>query len=253
MAVETMPVLQQDLIGNVRRGPAGKTRFSNLGVKALVQNAKVDLWEGPTAAYVFPAAAQQMAVVSSSASDAAAGTGIQIVRIHYLDSDYNEQVENVTLNGVTPVLTTGLNILRINGMHAYAVGSTGDAVGNISLTNSGGTVTYGYIAATYTMSRQAIYTVPAGKYGYITHWQNSSGSTGTHFCRVSLRATTHDGVLLPGVFLAHDESATQNAAVEISFEIPLAMPPKTDVKLTAISDAANANVTAIGSFIGWIE
>ena len=194
-----------------------------------------------------------MAAVSSSASDAAAGTGIQIVRIHYLDSDYNEQVEDVTLNGVTPVLTAGLNILRINGLHAYAVGSSGAAVGNISLTNSGGTVTYGYITATYTSSRQAIYTVPANKYGYISHWQSSSGSTGTHFCRIALRATAHDGVLLPGVFLTHDETATQNAPIEVNFEIPLVMPPKTDVKLTAISDAANANVTAIGSFIGWTE
>lgn len=248
-----LPPLQQDLIGNARNYYPDKTRGFVFGRAPAVQNARVDLWEGPTTTYVFPVAPIQMAVVSTSASDTLAGVGLQKVLIHYLDTNYAPQVETVSLNGVTPVNTVATNILRVNAMHAAQVGTTGNAVGAISLTSVGGATTYGYISAGMNTGRQAIYTVPAGVNGYITHWQASSGSSGNHFCQMSLRATTHDGILYPGIFLVQDEQGSQNGGDHFTLPIPILIPAKTDVKISAISDNVAANVIALGSIMGWFE
>jgi hypothetical protein len=96
--------------------------------------------------------------------------------------------------------------------------------------------------------------VPAAKYGYISHWQTSSGTTsGTHFTQVQLRATTHAGVILPGLFLMQDEAGTLNNGYSITLPIPIRIPPMTDVKMTAVSDAANANAVVMGTIMGWFE
>jgi len=249
-----VPLLQEDLITNANGYYPNKSLGFALGYNPAVNNTYVDLWQGPTPNYVFPTTPQQMAVVSSSASDAAAGTGIQTVYIHYLDTNYNPQSEVVTLNGVTPVNTVATNILRINAFHAQTVGTTGAAVGNISLTNLGATVTYGYIPATNNTARQAVFTIPAGMNGYLTHWQASSGTvTGTHFTRVSIRATQHLGVLVPGVFLAQDEQGTLNGGGNASYTVPIRFPAMCDIKMSAISDAGSANAQTMGAMYGWIE
>lgn len=145
------------------------------------------------------------------------------------------------------------NILRVNGVHAIEVGSGGVAAGNISVTAVGGAVTYGYISIGSNTARQAVYTVPNGYNGYISHWQASSGSAGNHFAQTSLVATTHDGRLWPGVFLMQDELGTQNGGDNVNFPTPILIPSRSDVKLNAVSDAANANVTTLGAIMGWFE
>lgn len=249
-----IPLLQQDLIGNANNYYPNKSVGFVLGYNSNVNNTNADLWQGPTATYVFPAAAQQMQVVSTSANDAAAGAGVRTVLIHYLDVNYNEQSETVTLNGVTPVTTVATNILRINGLHAQSVGTGGVSAGNISLTNIGATVTYGYIPLGNNTARQAVFTIPAGKNGYLTHWQGSSGTaTGTHFTRVSIRATAHLGILVPGVFLTQDEQGTLNGGGTANYSIPIRFPPMCDIKMSAISDAGGANAQVMGAMFGWIE
>lgn len=224
------------------------------GRNTNVDNVVVDLWEGPTGSYVFPTVAQQMRFVSTSANDTIAGTGIQKIHIHYLDANYLPKIEIVEMNGLTPVNTVATDILRINAMHAYQVGSGGFAAGDISLTNLAASVTYAKLTAGWNWARQSIYTVPAGFNGYITHWQASSGSaSGNHFTQITLRATCHMGVLLPGVFLIVDEIGSLNGGDAINYDIPIRIPAKTDVKISAISDGASANVSALGAIMGYFE
>lgn len=248
------PTLKQDLIDNVNSGQANRTLGYTFGRSNDIDNVRCDLWEGPTCTYVFPAAAQQMAVVSSSADDAAAGTGARSVEIHYLDANYAPHQITVTLNGTTPVLTVPTNILRINRFHVYSAGSGGTAAGNISVTNVAGTVTYAALTAGRNVARQAIYTVPAGVSGYISHWQASSGAvSGNHFTVISIHATMNEGTLLPGIFNIVDEVGTLNNSIAVTLPIPVRIPATTDVKMSAISDASSANVVAIGAIMGWFE
>lgn len=249
----TLP-LQQDLLNNPNSLQPTRTFGYVYGRNNLVQNVRCDLWEGPTCTYAFPAAAQQMAVSSSSASDAAASTGCQQVMVHYLDNAYAVHTETVTLNGLTPVNTVATNILRINGFHCIQVGTGTTAAGNISLKNTGATVTYAYISAGFDTARQAIYTVPAGVWGYISHWQASSGAaSGSHFTQVAMRSTSHDGAVVGNVFLLIDEVGTLNNGLEITLPTPIRIAPMSDVKMSAISDAANANAVVSGAIMGWFE
>lgn len=250
-----IPLLQQDLIGNTNSYYPGRAFNNVIGRAPVVNNTRVDMWEGPTALYVFPTTGQQMSLVSTSANDAAAGSGIQTIFVHALDSNYNPVDFTIALNGTTPVLTTQVNLFRINGIHAATVGSvSGVAAGDVSITNVGGTVTYGRIITGNNTARQAIFTIPAGKTGYLTHWQGSSGSaTGTHFTQIAIRATQHIGIRLPGVFLGIDEQGTLNGGISVNYPIPIKFPEKTDIKMSVISDAANAAVISMGAMFGWIE
>jgi len=245
-----LPLLQQDLIGI---SYPTKQRGHIFGRAFNVNNSRVDLWEGPTPTYVFPAAPQQMLVSSTSANDSATGTGARRVRIQYLDSNYTQQYEAIILNGTTPVPTVATNILRINMMFVTSAGSNEAAVGAVSLTGMSGTTTYGYISAGFNTARQAVYTVPRSKTGYVTHWQSGSGSTASHFCQVDLRATSKEGILTPGVFLVQDSMPSQNSGNIVSFPIPIPIPETADVKLSAVCDTVNAAAVVVGGVTGWIE
>jgi hypothetical protein len=220
-----------------------------------VDNTYVDAWEGPTTTYVFPAAAQQMHVVSTSASDTASGIGTRTVKIHYLDANYAEHVETVTLNGTTPVNTVATNILRVQKMHSFSTGSNGYPVGDIALKNTAGTVTYSQMKANRNTAQQCIWTVPAGKTLYLSQWFAASGAASSnHFTQVILRATAWDGYSVTGGgFVTVDPISVQDASVVQPFNIPVKIPAQSDIKVSAISDAGAANVVVTASISGWYE
>lgn len=223
------------------------------GSTSGINNTYKDLWEGPTATYVFPTVGQQMKVVSTSANDAAAGTGARSVAIEYLDSNYVMREETITLNGVTPVNTVATDIFRVNMMHVLTVGSGLVSAGNISLTNTAGSVTYDIVTAGNNITKSGVYTVPAGFTGYISHWQASSGSSGNHFCPIEILATCHNGVRIPDVMCTQDIMGTQNNGVSINFPTPIPIPEKVDVRIRGISDNAAAGVVAVAAIMGWFD
>lgn len=185
--VNALAVVPVDVGTGLPLAPFDPSRIVKiLGRCSDVDNVLRDAWDGPTPVYVFPTVAQQMQIVSTNANDTVAGTGLRRVRVYYLDTNYVEREEFINLNGTTPVLTVATNILRVNKVHAVAVGSNGLAVGTVSLQAVGGAVTYSAIPAGRNFARQAIYTVPAGKKLQILQWQTSSGSTGEHFCQHTL-------------------------------------------------------------------
>ena len=250
-----VPFMQQDLIGNINTPYPNTLRFHAFGKNTNVDNASVDLWQGPTGRYVFPLVPQQMRIVSSSANDASNGTGAQMVMIDYLDSNYDMQTEIVATNGVTPVLTAAKNILRINNLHVAKIGTVnGASAGSISLQNTAGSITYGYIASGNNSSRSGIQTIPNGYTGYISQWQQSSGTgSGSHFCQVSLQATCLNGELFPGVFVTQDEQGSLNNGTVVTLPIPIPIPATADVRLSAISDTGSASATVMGAIMGWFQ
>lgn len=227
----------------------GHSLFRAIGYGPTITTTRSDLCD-VAGTYVFPPAGGiQMRVISSNANDTAAGTGARTVDINYLDASYNEQTELVTLNGTTAVSTVATNILRVNGFHSATVGSNGVAVGNVSLQNTGGTISYAKIAANGNVSRCAVYTVPAGKKAYITEW---SGGVAAKAGEVTLR-TTSDLLsnLHPGVFQFKLSSIIESGGLTGTFTIPVVVPATGDIKMSAVTDAGTTY--ASGGFAGWIE
>lgn len=235
--------------------PLEGTDFRNtvkiLGRCSDVDNVLRDTWDGPTPLYVFPTAPMQMQLVSTSAADTVDGTGVQSIHLYYLSTGFVARELIVPLNGLTPVLTAATDILRVNKMHARSIGSGGISAGTITLSSVGGATTYSILPTGRTFSRQAIYTVPAGKFLRIEQWQISSGSTGSHFCQHTLVATSDDGIVNPAVFLPKDEHGTQNGGEAINYPFSIEdFPAGTDIKVGVISDNAAANVIAQTAIFG---
>lgn len=236
---------------NISRGRvSGSTPFYGYGEKTTAGADSGVLW--PNGAFVFPAAAGvQMSIVSTSANDTAAGTGIQTLDIHYLDANLAEQVETVTMNGTTPVLTVATNIRFIQCMHMATFGSGAAAAGNISATNGGNT--HSYVAAGDVRCTSSVRMVPTGK-RLIVHDVFAGSSSGTAGASVIIRAATptfagHD-FTTSSVFIPMASAAYQDNSSGLSFTCPLVFTAGQSFGLIFETDKA---ATVVGSWFGWLE
>jgi hypothetical protein len=140
-------------------------------VIAYVATAATTLQSVRATTYTEQTTNAQRSIVSSSANDAAAGTGTRQVTITYLDASGNgPYTETVTLNGTTAVNTTNTNICYIEKMDSTSVGSNGSNVGIISLksTTAGGGTTIGTIAVGDILTFWGHHYVPVNKTANIT-------------------------------------------------------------------------------------
>lgn len=228
--------------------------FAQLGYCAAGGTTENSLWP-PSTPYVFPTAAQQMQVLSSAAADAAAGTGLRTLRIFYLDALYAPKTVDVTLNGTTPVNTSVSDIFRINRVKMLTAGSGWKAAGNISVRNTAGTVTYGYILAGHTRSRSLIFTVPAGKTLYVTSVSvGVNKSNAGNNALFVLRATYDDelGQLTAGLhFVPSGEFNLMDQYAVRPMEMPIKFPATTDVKMDVTAGQSSSICSA--TIRGWME
>lgn len=250
----SVPYLYQIAEGNVPEHEP----FMKLGYNSDVGVTEEDIWtEGGI--YVFPAAAQQMEIVSTSVeddpvkADLSAGTGIWSVRIYYLDNLYVEHTEDITLNGLAEVTTVATNIFRVNAIRALTAGTGLKAAGDINLRNLANTPIYRDIEVGYTRGRALVYTVPNGKTLFVTSMSVSSGySTAGKNVKWTARANWDDITMTTStLFAPFFEIQTQDAAFHVEFEIPYKFPEHTDIKLSAVGDSANSVCTA--AMRGWME
>ena len=138
---------------------AGHTRVTALG-HTPTPAANTDVWEGG-GLYPFQATATVLEILSSSASDTAAGTGARTFTLAGLDANFNQISEVLTLNGVTPVQTVK-SYIRVNTLQIASAGSGGVNAGDVTLRVTGAGATQAIARALFGYAKQAIFTVPAG-------------------------------------------------------------------------------------------
>ena len=183
-----------------------------------------------------------VSVVSSSASDAAAGIGARTLTISGLNgTTYEEQTETITLNGVGAV-TTAASFAIVHRMIVATAGSSGTNVGTLTST-IGGTAT-GNVVAGKGQTQMAFYMIPAGKTGYLTKYGGSIDASATASIDLELFATPFGGALnLKGTIMFYGGGNTQGFR---EYETPLQFAEKTLLRLRATSDANNVDV--VGAF-----
>lgn len=140
------------------------------GHNLAVGTSRETIWS-PGGAYSYLSVATVLKISSDNANDTSAGTGARTVKIWGLDTSYAEITETVTLSGTTSVNTVN-SYLRIYRMKVITAGTTGENQGTIYAGT--GIVTagvpaniYAVIDPSYNHSMMALWTVPAGKTGFI--------------------------------------------------------------------------------------
>lgn len=203
--------------------------------------------------YSWPTVAQQMRIVSTSANDDFGNTGINTIRIYYLDSTFTEYYTDVTLDGLTPVLTSVSNIYRINFIRSTLVGSAQAAVGNVYVQNTAGTSNYGMIEAGRGSDRSLTYTVPKDKTFYITSARISAGSGNKQAvvrCGLVAKWNSVERISSTNWETAF-EFILQDNAIYMPFEVPLRFGEGTDIAGFAVSDVTGAKLYM--AIRGWQE
>jgi hypothetical protein len=180
-----------------------------------------------------PTTGQTLYIVSTSANDAAAGTGARTVRTVYLDANGLQQVRTDTLNGTTPVsLGTGFSFIQ--WMEVASTGSSEVSAGNLSVTSTNGAATvattFERITAGGNRSLSGRYKVPSDCHGHLVHWDAAAIST-TMDTRLRGQVFADDGAIstvyhfIDRVFLGSGANSSQlleyreipaNAIVKVS-------------------------------------
>ena len=229
----------------VARGQVdGHKALFKFGINGDVGTSVETVWaQGGT--YAYPASATVMKISSSSADDAAAGTGARTISIAGLDANYNEISETVILDGQTAVNTVN-SYLRISRMFVVTAGSGATAAGTIyagtgTVTSGVPATVYGMIALNANQTQMAFWTVPAGYTLYLTGLFYTSGNTNAN-------AWTNFQLIqrpLGGVFRQQSSSRVPgNGDFVVDLHTPLAFTEKTDIEVRAVASTSPSNVSA---------
>lgn len=228
------------------------SQFTKNGYNPALSASEETLW-AVGGDYTFPATAQQMEVISSSANDAAAGTGAQTVEINYLDNTYASKTEVITLNGVTAVPTVATNILRINTFRVKTTGTGLANAGDIDIRALADTPIYSRIATGINRAINCSYTVPLGKRLFIYNLLFSSGSNVANRPVRFITKANYDNVSMSkvGFFIPYTNIIITDGTCDVPIESPTVFPATVDIKVNAISpDGAAYGAVTIR---GWVE
>lgn len=222
------------------------------GYNATLSATEQTLW-AVGGDYVFPATAQQMEVVSSSANDASAGTGARTVEVFYLTNTFVEKSEIITLNGVTPVATVGTDIYRINNFRVKTTGTGLANAGDIDIRALADTPIYSRISTGINRAINCLYTVPTGKYLYVFNLLFGAASNVANRPVRFITKANYDNISGTAIsfFMPYTNVVVCDNSVDVPIEIPTRFPEGVDIKVNAISpDGASYGSVAMR---GWLE
>ena len=193
--------------------------IDKFGLNSAVGTSYETVWDAG-AIYAYPSSAVTMTVTSASG---ASDNGVEVTIIG-LDGDYAEVEQSVTLGGLG-VATTTQTFLRV--FRAF-VSNGQDATGVLDIDN-GGTV-YAQIQPDFQQTMMAVYTIPAGKTGYLLSGNVSSTKDKDITAKLMMR---EEG----GVLRTKGLVLTPGTPFQRTWSIPQRIPEKTDIEIRAKAGA----------------
>lgn len=209
-AASNIPIASGDVVGH--------THINKFGYSDDIANLST-IWDGSNV-YTYSTSAGAVTVASSSSDDAGA-----VIEVQGLDADYNLVVQDITIDG-----TGATNLIRVfrARVKTPATGETGN-VGDISV-NIGGQLR-AKILAGKGQTLMAIYTIPAGKTGYLLNLTMSVDKSVDVIYKLMARPIFDGGFNIKGQF------GTFGTPIDHNYPIPLKFTEKTDIEVRA--DAGN--------------
>jgi hypothetical protein len=187
------------------------------GAVPEVANASTGtVWDKPTTIYPWSAFDTAGPITASIAN--ASDNGKQVLVLG-LDENYEEIEELFTLSSASTVAGI-VNFKRV--FRAFVTNGSTDNVGDINFTKSGSDVLR--ITAGKAQTLMAIYTVPAGKTGYLYQGacsaQAGADATGNMYVRYFGQQAFRIG---------HSFEVSGNAVYDYNFTFPIQIPEKSDI------------------------
>jgi hypothetical protein len=228
----------------------GAEVFGAYGRRTTVGAETNILW--PDGTYALPpAAGLQISVKSDSINDTAAGTGIRTVDVHYLDDSLVRQIETVSMNGTTDVLTVATNIRFIECMHMRTYGSGKVAAGTILA--HVGAQNYSEISVGKVRCSSSVRMVPAGKKLFVSSvYAGSSSGTAAATTVIEMVSCHFDGhdYTADSIFFPLGAASFQDGSGGLSIHSPIVLGEGATFGLRFETDKA---ATITGFWNGWIE
>lgn len=251
-----MSLIDDYLPGPVRIAMGRNPLVSYLGVFGYnpdvdSTSANEDLWNGGGLYTGFPTgAAETLEVFSSSANDTSNGTGARTVRLYGRDADGLSQIEDVTMNGTTPVTTTRTwTRMWLSRVMSAGTGTTN--AGQITVRHSSTTANvFAVMPSGVSRTTIAAYTVPTDRRATITLYRasvsNNSGAGTAARVRVAMFTRVAGSNVWENVRSIWTQ--TTGGVSEVRLDGAVTMAPGTDVILRCLSGASADNLAVTGSF-----
>ena len=228
--VEVKDRATEVVVGNID----GITYIEKFGRNtAVASGVQETIWDGSTI-YVWPTSASITHIVSTNGGDT------MQIEVQGLDGNFVLVTQTITLTGTTQkLLATPLR--RV--FRAKVLGSVA-TLGIVKISNLGQAVVYAQITVGANQTNMALYTIPAGKTGYLKKWYASIlRSSGVTAVAADVDIFRRE---FGGVFRSTQPVGIQNTGMgswQYQFPYPLALPEKTDIAVRAIPTAA-ADISA---------
>jgi len=190
--------------------------------------------------YPWQSTAVTVDVVSDDTNDDVAGTGARTLKIQGLDSSYNLVEETVDMDGTTTVTTTQ-TFLRVFRMSVETAGTSGNNIGNISVTYTGGSDVAATITAGNGQTLMTLYTIPAGYTGYLLSMNISSGKDQ----EMEFKFIQRDNTIANAGFQTKQFLDVRGGQTTVIFNAINVIPQKSDIY---VSGKASSTSSASASF-----
>ena len=185
--------------------------------------------------YPWQSTAVTVDVVSDDTNDDVAGTGARTLKIQGLDSSYNLVEETVDMDGTTTVTTTQ-TFLRVFRMSVETAGTSGNNIGNISVTYTGGSDVAATITAGNGQTLMTLYTIPAGYTGYLLSMNISSGKDQ----EMDFKFIQRDNSVANAGFQTKQFLNVRGGQTTVIFNAINVIPQKSDIYVSAISSSTSS-------------
>jgi len=236
-------ILTEDGLSIAQGEIAKHSAIYKFGFNSTVGTSEEVIWDGGNGYSGFLTTDSNVTVVSTSVDDADQGTGAWNVIVFGVDSDFNEVVDTLTLNGTTPVVSTVefRRVFRAYVLHAGDLSPTGGVnAGTLTIASQvSGTPTMAQILPNNGQTLMAIYTVPNGYTGYITNADANVGSGKDATVRLKSRTFgANKPFLNKATRLLFENSFTR------VYNVYRPIPAKTDIIMTAFTSTGTVGVSA---------
>lgn len=219
----------------------GYSAIHKFGRNPNVGNVPETIWmHGGIYQYLGVGSDSTVYAYSASSDDGAGNDGAQTITVQGLDNNFNLIEETITVNGAAStasflrvyrafVATAGvLTTNDGNILISTAAAGAGTVLADIGVIGGGQTTGLG-------QTQLALYTIPAGKTGYLTTW-NVGVAPMNNAVTVTLLARELDG---GAPFRTRDIMDIVGGYTTQNYSIPLRFPAKTDIEVRGTGDTGS--------------